>query len=260
MNRFDRSRRQFLRTASMASMAGMYASPFLLELNSLAAMAQGAGTIDYRALVCVFLQGGNDGHGTVIATDPDSYSAFSQARSGASGLAYPMSELLPINLKTPQSGRTFALNPALVGLQNLFNAGRAGIVANTGTLIAPATKAQVNASSGSSASLLVLTFRSDCYAWQAIISNGGWSSAEHVRMGRRGCRSDRKHRREHEFELPCSTCISTAGMRALSTYPDALRIQLNVTSRRADSDLWPRAAIVRAVHRIQCTRVYPHRG
>ena len=148
MNKFERSRRQFLRTASMASMAGLSVSPFLLELNSMAAMAQSSsGGSDYRALVCVFLQGGNDGHGTVIATDPSSYSAFTTARSGAPGLAYPMAELLPITLRTPQSGRTFALNPALGGIQNLFNAGRAAIVANTGTLIAPATKAQVNANS-----------------------------------------------------------------------------------------------------------------
>ena len=40
MNKFERSRRQFLRTASMASMAGLSVSPFLLELNSMAAMAQ----------------------------------------------------------------------------------------------------------------------------------------------------------------------------------------------------------------------------
>src|ERR1700721_1241082 len=147
MNTFERSRRQFLRTASMASMAGLSVSPFLLELNSVAAMAQSSGGSGYRALVCVFLQGGNDGHGTAIATDPSSFSAFTTARSGAPGLAYPMGELLPIVLRTPQSGRSFALNPALGGIQNLFNAGRAAIVANTGTLIAPATKAQVNANS-----------------------------------------------------------------------------------------------------------------
>ena len=89
MCKFHQSRRQFLRTASMASMAGFYVSPFFLELNSLAAMAQGTGASDYRALVCVYLQGGNDGHGTVIATDPGSFAAFIQARSGAPGLAYP---------------------------------------------------------------------------------------------------------------------------------------------------------------------------
>src|SRR5580658_5215124 len=96
------TRRQFLRTASMASMAGFYVSPFFLELNSLAAMAQGNSGPDYRALVCVYLQGGNDGHGTVIATDADSYAAFVAARSGAPGLAYPLNELLPITLQTPQ--------------------------------------------------------------------------------------------------------------------------------------------------------------
>src|SRR5277367_3589556 len=142
MNKHELSRRQFLRTASMASMAGLSVSPFLLELNSVAAMAQQGNPTDYRALVCIFLQGGNDGHGAVIATDPDSFSAFTTARSGAPGLAYPLASLLPITPKTPQSGRTFALNPALIGIQNLFNTGRCAVVANTGTLIAPATKTQ----------------------------------------------------------------------------------------------------------------------
>jgi uncharacterized protein (DUF1501 family) len=222
MNRFEHSRRQFLRTASMASMAGLYASPFLLELNSLAAMAQGAGTSDYRALVCVFLQGGNDGHGTVIATDPDSYSAFSQARSGASGLAYPMSELLPINLRTPQSGRTFALNPALVGVQNLFNAGRAAIVANTGTLIAPATKAQVNASSVPLPASLFSHFDQTA-AWQAIISNGG--SAEHVGWG--GAVADLIESMNMNSNS-MFTCISTAGIALFLS--GRTSYQLNVTS------------------------------
>src|SRR5580658_8615593 len=98
MCKFHQSRRQFLRTASMASMAGFYVSPFFLELNSLAAMAQQSSGSGYKALVCVYLQGGNDGHGTVIATDPDSYAQFVQARQGAPGLAYPMANLLPITL------------------------------------------------------------------------------------------------------------------------------------------------------------------
>ena len=69
MCKHDHSRRQFLRTASFASMAGVSASPFLMGLNSMAAMAQSNTSPDYKALVCVFLQGGNDGHGTVIATE-----------------------------------------------------------------------------------------------------------------------------------------------------------------------------------------------
>jgi uncharacterized protein (DUF1501 family) len=206
MCKHDHTRRQFLRTASFASMAGVSASPFLIGLNSMAAMAQSNTAPDYKALVCVFLQGGNDGHGTVIATDPDSYAAFTQARSGAPGLAYPMSELLPITLQTPQSGRTFALNPYLAGVQNLFNAGRAAIVANTGTLIVPATKAQVNASSVPLPDSLFSHFDQTA-AWQAIASNGG--SAEHVGWG--GAVADLIESMNMNSNS-MFTCISTAGI------------------------------------------------
>jgi uncharacterized protein (DUF1501 family) len=222
MNKFERSRRQFLRTASMASMAGISASPFILGLNSMAAMAQSSASSGYRALVCIFLQGGNDGHGTVIATDPGSYSAFTTARSGAPGLAYPMNELLPITLKTPQSGRTFALNPALGGVQNLFNAGRAAIVANSGTLIAPTSKAQVNANSVPLPSSLFSHFDQSA-AWQAIASNGG--SAEHVGWG--GAVADAIESMNMNSNS-MFTCISTAGIALFLAGQSSF--QLNVTS------------------------------
>jgi uncharacterized protein (DUF1501 family) len=203
-------------------MAGIAASPFLVELNSLAAMAQGTGSSGYKALVCVFLQGGNDGHGTVIATDPGSFSAFTQARSGAPGLAYPLGELLPITLRTPQSGRTFALNPSLNGIQNLFNAGRAAIVANTGTLIAPATKAQVNANSVPLPSSLFSHFDQTA-AWQAIASNGG--SSEHVGWG--GSVADILESMNANSNSTF-TCISTAGIALFLSGQTSF--QLNVTS------------------------------
>ena len=221
-NRFERSRRQFLRTASLASMAGISASPFLLELNTLAAMAQGTSSSGYKALVCVFLQGGNDGHGSVIATDPTSFSAFTQARSAAPGLAYPLGELLPVTLRTPQSGRTFALNPALGGIHNLFNAGRAAIVANTGTLIAPATKAQVNANSVPLPASLFSHFDQTA-AWQAIAANGG--SAEHVGWG--GSVADVIESMNMNSNSTF-TCISTAGIALFLSGQSSF--QLNVTS------------------------------
>jgi uncharacterized protein (DUF1501 family) len=206
MCKHDHSRRQFLRTASFASMAGVSASPFLMGLNSMAAMAQSNTSPDYKALVCVFLQGGNDGHGTVIATDPDSYSAFTQARSGAPGLAYPLTDLLPITLQTPQSGRTFALNPYLTGVQNLFNAGRAAIVANTGTLIVPATKTQVNANSVPLPDSLFSHFDQTA-AWQSVASNLG--SGEHVGWG--GAVADLIESMNMNSNS-MFTCISTSGI------------------------------------------------
>jgi uncharacterized protein (DUF1501 family) len=205
----------------MASMAGFYVSPFFLELNSLAAMAQGAGGSNYRALVCVYLQGGNDGHGTVIATDSDSFAAFTQARSGAPGLAYPLNELLPITLKTPQSGRTFALNPSLGGVQNLFNAGRAAIVANMGTLVTPATKAQINANSVPLPDSLFSHFDQTA-AWQAIASNLG--SGEHVGWG--GAVADAIEAMNLNSNS-MFTCISTAGNALFLAGQSSF--QLNVT-------------------------------
>src|SRR5580700_1858340 len=217
----NQSRRQFLRTASMASMAGMYVSPFFVELNSVAAMAQGTAGTDYRALVCVYLAGGNDGHGTVIATDQSSYSAFTQARSGAPGLAYPMSELLPITLQTPQSGRTFALNPSLGGVQNLFNAGRAAIVANTGTLVVPSSKTQVNNNSVPLPDSLFSHFDQTA-AWQAIASNLG--SGEQVGWG--GAVADAIESMNMNSNS-MFTCISTAGNALFLAGQTSF--QLNVT-------------------------------
>ncbi|MGB6194718.1 MAG: DUF1501 domain-containing protein [Terracidiphilus sp.] len=222
MCKFDHNRRQFLRTASLASMAGISASPFLVGLNSLAAMAQSTSSPGYKALVCVFLAGGNDGHGTVIATDPDSFSAFTQARSGAPGLAYPLGDLLPITPKTSQNGRAFALNPALTGIQNLFNAGRAAIVANTGTLIAPATKAQVQNNSVPLPASLFSHF-DQMAAWQAIAANGG--STEHVGWG--GAVADLIESMNMNSNS-MFTCISTSGI-ALFLAGQA-SYQLNVTS------------------------------
>ena len=146
----------------------------------------------------------------MIATDPDSFSAFTQARSGAPGLAYPISELLPINLTTPQPGRTFALNPYLTGVQNLFNEGRAAIVANTGTLVTPATKTQINANSVALPDSLYSHFDQTA-AWQAIASNLG--SGERVGWG--GAVADAVEAVNIDSDS-MFTCVSTAATRSFS--------------------------------------------
>ncbi|MGD0799008.1 MAG: DUF1501 domain-containing protein [Acidobacteriaceae bacterium] len=204
----------------MASMAGLTVSPFMLELNSVVAMAQQSTPSDYKALVCVFLSGGNDGHGTVIATDPASFSAFTTARSGAPGLAYNQSALLPIAPMTPQSGRSFALNPYLTGVWNLFNAGRAAIIANTGTLIAPTTKAQIQANSVPLPASLYSHFDQTA-AWQAITADGG--SAVHTGWG--GAMADLIASMNTNSAF---TCISTAGIALFLSGQTSY--QLNVTS------------------------------
>lgn len=105
---------------------------------------------DYRALVCVFMQGGNDGNNTVIPNHADAnvsnYSAYSNARS-VQGLAIAQNALLPISVPR-MNNLTYGLNPNFGagatnnGIHELWAQGKMAIVANAGTLVAPLTRAQ----------------------------------------------------------------------------------------------------------------------
>jgi len=144
------SRRRFL--GSMAALAGTAAAPFALNLAAMGnAAAQSAG--DYKAIVCIFLNGGNDAFNTVLATDTASWSQYQRLRNtGASDSIHlpgvgETGGVLPITPDTAQAGRSFALHPAMAPLKELFDAGRAAVVANVGTLVLPVTLAQYKAKS-----------------------------------------------------------------------------------------------------------------
>jgi uncharacterized protein (DUF1501 family) len=148
------SRRQLLRRAAAVGFATPLA-PFALNLSAVGRAAAATAT-DYRALVCIFLYGGNDGYNTVLATDAPSWSAYNVERgSGTSPLALcapgtavqagsanfnaQLGGALPISPVRSQN-RSFALHPSLAPLRDLFNAGRVGIIANVGALVRPTTK------------------------------------------------------------------------------------------------------------------------
>lgn len=144
------SRRRFL--GSMLTLAGTGAAPFALNLAAMGnAAAQSAG--DYKAMVCLFLNGGNDAFNTVLATDSASWNEYLRVRNtgGSDSIHLPGSGetggVLPIVPATAQAGRSFALHPSLGPLKELFDGGRAAVVANVGTLIAPTTLAQYKAKS-----------------------------------------------------------------------------------------------------------------
>lgn len=144
------SRRRFL--GSMLTLAGTGAAPFALNLAAMGnAAAQSAG--DYKAMVCLFLNGGNDAFNTVLATDSASWNEYLRVRNtgGSDSIHLPgtgeTGGVLPIVPATAQAGRSFALHPSLGPLKELFDGGRAAVVANVGTLIAPTTLAQYKAKS-----------------------------------------------------------------------------------------------------------------
>jgi uncharacterized protein (DUF1501 family) len=92
---------------------------------------------DYKALVCVFLFGGNDANNTLIPFDTTGYGQYSSLRGD---LALAQNTLLPL---TPAPN--FALHPSLPDIQTLFNSSNAAFVANVGTLVQPLTRAQYQA-------------------------------------------------------------------------------------------------------------------
>ena len=135
------SRRVFLRRGSALTLAAS-AAPWALALSSIAdAAAQSAS--DYKALVCVFLQGGNDHWNTLVPYDAAHHALYQGLRGN---IAYGRESLAPCVLRptvAPTDGREFALAPALSsGLLGLFGAGRLAVLHNVGTLTQPTSKAE----------------------------------------------------------------------------------------------------------------------
>jgi uncharacterized protein (DUF1501 family) len=140
MNRKARARRDFLRRASCALAGSALAGGVAFErfglVRALAAQGGGAG---YKALVCVLLDGGNDGNNTVVPHDDYHAAGGYAAVRAASGLAVARDDLLPVSPPS-QQGRKFGLHPNLSGLQALFNQRKLAVLCNTGTLVRPLTR------------------------------------------------------------------------------------------------------------------------
>jgi len=139
------SRREFIRGCCAAASMGVFAS--FSRFGLMNALAQSPA--DYRALVCIFLFGGNDGNNLVVpmgSTAPLNYATYLALRGdpASGGLALAQSgtgALLGINIRTAQNGvRDFGLHPALTNIRNLFMNNRVAIVANVGVLFEPLTR------------------------------------------------------------------------------------------------------------------------
>jgi uncharacterized protein (DUF1501 family) len=93
---------------------------------------------DYKALVCIFLFGGNDGNNTLIPIDTQGYAQYAAVRPVSSNLNIAQANWLPINA----GGKNFGMHPNLTSLQSLYGQGRLAWVANVGTLVQPTTRTQ----------------------------------------------------------------------------------------------------------------------
>jgi uncharacterized protein (DUF1501 family) len=166
-----RSRRDFLRSA-IRSVAAIGAGGAMSRFGAMSALAQT--TPSYQALVCIFLNGGNDGHNTVIPiqTSLQNYSAYSQARGG---LTLAQSSLLSV----PNGSDTYGLHPMLPEIQALYLQNKAAILANVGMLVAPfATKSAYQTAPPAMLPQQLFSHSDQTGQWQTAIPTGlgasGW--------------------------------------------------------------------------------------
>ena len=146
------SRRHFFKRTSLLMGTTVLANA-IRELRFLnAAAAQTPDITDYKALICVFLNGGNDSNNLIIPTLPEEWANYAAIRTPA--LAIPNTDggpatALALNSRNgteatfPASdGRTYGFHPAMPHLRTLFDEGRVAPVFNVGSLSFPMTKAQ----------------------------------------------------------------------------------------------------------------------
>ncbi|MET0753799.1 MAG: DUF1501 domain-containing protein [Pyrinomonadaceae bacterium] len=139
------NRREFLKTScralSMAALATQMRHFGLVNVMAQEKMEETAAPeAEYRALVCVFLSGGNDSNNNVIPNYDEGYNQYAAARA-AQGLAIPRANLLPI---TPPSmgGQVYGFHPSMTDMHTLWGQGKLAVVCNVGSLAQPLTRAQ----------------------------------------------------------------------------------------------------------------------
>lgn len=219
-------RTMFERMGKLAIVGG--AAPFALNLAALGEAAAFSGG-DYKALVCIFMHGGNDQSSTLIPYDPANYDRYSELRGGgagqtAGGIAYARADLANTVLNTSQTltdDQKLALAPQLTSLRSLWNSGRLAMQLNVGPLIQPTTLAQYQSTNRTANPLPPRLFSHNDQAsvWQSLGAEGsttGWAG----RLGDLAL-SDNNN--------SLMTCISAAGNAVMLSGDTALQYQINTT-------------------------------
>ncbi|TNJ35092.1 DUF1501 domain-containing protein [Arenimonas terrae] len=132
------SRRRFLARSVQIALGSAAAFATMGRLQMVQAATGGlGGDDDYRALVCVYLFGGNDSFNMVVPRTASAYSNYQAARPN---LSIPQANLLPITPLSGAGGVEWGLHPAMPEMRSLFESGHAALLANVGPLAAPTSK------------------------------------------------------------------------------------------------------------------------
>ncbi len=134
------TRRDFLRTSACA--LGSMALASSVESFGIVHALTPQAAADYKALVCIFLNGGNDGNNMLVSLDQyngpagSTVEGYSNVRA-ASTLAIPQASLLAVS---PLSGGSYGFHPNMPEMRDLFNQSKVAVVCNTGPLVEPLTR------------------------------------------------------------------------------------------------------------------------
>lgn len=219
------SRRAFLRRSKQVAVAGT-AGSFAMGLAGIGEAAAFSAGNDYKALVCVFLYGGNDHNSTLIPYDSVNYNLYSAIRGGgpgqtAGGLTLARSALAATTL-TPSGGQTltnnlqYALAPQLTRMKALFDTGKMAPLLNVGPLVMPLTLAQYQNNANPRPAKL-FSHNDQQSTWQSSKPEGssdGWGG----RMGDLAMSSNSN---------ALFTCISATGNAVFLAGKDALVYQVS---------------------------------
>ena len=162
------SRRDFLRNTACA-LGSMALASTIESLGLVNTYAQSAS--DYRALVCIFLNGGNDCNNMIV--DLSQYAGYASVRN-ASGLAIPQANLLQVS---PSSGGSYGLHPMLPEIKALFDQGKIAVVTNVGPLVEPLTRTTYQNGTGKKP-LQLFSHSDQIGLWQSSVADNavqtGW--------------------------------------------------------------------------------------
>jgi len=134
------TRRDFVRRAACAAVGTFAMTSAIRDLRFMNAAVAQSNITDYKALVCIFLAGGNDSNNLVVPTVASEYTNYAAIRTPI--LALPLGNLQTLDGYTDPAGHTYGLHPACPELKTLFGEGKLAILLNTGTLVYPITRAQ----------------------------------------------------------------------------------------------------------------------
>jgi uncharacterized protein (DUF1501 family) len=250
----EMNRRKFLGSCCAAvSATGMLSA--LAQLRLIGAITSPDGTpatgpitgralpADFRALVCIFLAGGNDANNLIVPADAATYAAYA---TGRGALALPQTSLLGITPRT-NDGRSWGLHPAMTELRDLFASGKLALLGNVGTLAYPTTKAQYTSASVPLPKQL-FSHNDQQIEWQSSVADQAFSTGWGGRLADLTNAFNDNNRismsitlaGQNSFQVGRTVAqysVSTAGAVALSSASGASGTNLQAIRTAAQNDL-----------------------